>query len=130
MRGEGVQAFSRALLSAGANSSVTALWRVDDRSTAEFMKQFHYFLLQKNETKAEALRLAQLKFIHSESRFNNPAVWAAFVLNGDGLTPVPRVLSWNDSVLGAAGVLAALLLIFFLAAPLWSWSGSDGEQRA
>jgi CHAT domain-containing protein len=130
MRGEGVQAFSRALLSAGANSSVTALWRVDDRSTAEFMKQFHYFLLQKNETKAEALRLAKLKFIHSESRFNNPAVWAAFVLNGDGLTPVPRVLSWSDSVLGAAGVLAALLLIFFLAAPLWSWSGSDGEQRA
>jgi CHAT domain-containing protein/Flp pilus assembly protein TadD len=130
MRGEGVQAFSRALLAAGANSSVTALWRVDDRSTAEFMKQFHYFLLQKNESKAEALRLAKLKFIHSESRFNHPAVWAAFVLNGEGLTPVPRVLSWKDSVLGAAALLAALLLIFFLAARLWSRSGRDGEQRA
>jgi CHAT domain-containing protein len=130
MRGEGVQAFSRALLSAGAKSSVTALWRVDDRSTAEFMKQFYYFLLQRNETKAEALRLAKLKFIHSESQFNRPAVWAAFVLNGEGLAPVPRVFSWKDSVLGAAGLLAALLLIFFLAAPLWSRSGRDGEQRA
>jgi tetratricopeptide (TPR) repeat protein len=125
MRGEGVQAFSRALLAAGANSSVTALWRVDDRSTAEFMKQFYYFLLQKNETKAQALRLAKLKFIHSESRFSDPAVWAAFVLNGEGLAPIPRVLSWKELVLGAAGLLAALLLILVLASGLWSRRGRD-----
>jgi CHAT domain-containing protein len=36
IRGEGVQAFSRALLSAGAASSLTTLWRVDDELTAEF----------------------------------------------------------------------------------------------
>lgn len=45
IRGEGVQAFSRALLSAGAASSLTTLWRVDDELTAEFMSQFYYFAL-------------------------------------------------------------------------------------
>ena len=116
LRGEGVQAFSRALLSAGADSSVTALWRVDDRGTAEFMKQFYYFALRKNKPKAEALQLAKLKFLHSKSRLDNPSVWAAFVLNGDGLTPIPRVLSWSELVLGAAGLAAIVLLIFVLQA--------------
>jgi CHAT domain-containing protein len=115
IRGEGAQAFSRALLSAGAHSSVTALWRVDDKSTAEFMQQFYYFLLEENKPKAEALRLAKLKFAQSNSGFNNPSVWAAFVLNGDGQTPVPRVISWRELALGTA-VLAATLLIFIFTA--------------
>ncbi len=106
IRGEGVQAFSRALLSAGAASSVTALWRVDDEVTAEFMKQFYYLALSEHQPKAEALRLAKLKFLHSGSRVSDPRVWAAFVLNGDGATPVPFVLSWGE---------IALLLLAFLA---------------
>ncbi len=34
VRGEGVESFSRALLAAGARSTVTTLWRVDDGATA------------------------------------------------------------------------------------------------
>jgi CHAT domain-containing protein len=111
MQGEGVQGFSRALLAAGANSSVTALWRVDDQSTAEFMRQFYYFL-ELNKPKSEALRLAKLRLLHSKSGLQNPAVWAAFVLNGDGLTPIPRVLSWTELMLAAAGLLTVLAVIF------------------
>jgi CHAT domain-containing protein/Tfp pilus assembly protein PilF len=129
LRGEGVQAFSRSLLSAGAASSVTALWRVDDRNTAEFMRQFYYFVLRQNKPKAEALRLAKLKFLHSKSGLNDPSIWAAFVLNGDGLSPVPRVLSWTEVVLGAAGVVCGLVVILVLVTHLWRWRSGDRQQR-
>jgi len=92
--GEGIQAFSRALLSAGSKSTVTTLWRVPDQPTAEFMKQFYYFLLTQNKPKAEALRLAKLQFLHSGTALSHPNYWAAFVLNGEGSEPAPRFLSW------------------------------------
>ena len=62
---------------AGARSVLGSLWRVDDASTAELMKQFYEELLQlQSDTsqqsnsselrKAEALRQAQIKFIKGE----------------------------------------------------------------
>lgn len=92
--GEGIQAFSRALLSAGSKSALTTLWRVPDQPTAEFMKQFYYFLLKQHKPKAEALRLAKLQFLRSGTALSHPSYWAAFVLNGDGGEPAPRFLSW------------------------------------
>ncbi len=89
IRGEGVQAFSRALLSAGAASSLTTLWRVNDELTAEFMKQFYYQALTKHKPKAEALRLAKLECLRSHTKLSDPSLWAAFVLNGDGGMPLP-----------------------------------------
>ncbi|HMC62280.1 MAG TPA: CHAT domain-containing tetratricopeptide repeat protein, partial [Candidatus Solibacter sp.] len=44
VEGEGVEGFGKAFLYAGAKSTVTTLWRVDDHATAEFMKQFYYAL--------------------------------------------------------------------------------------
>lgn len=110
VRGEGVQAFSRALLAAGARSSLTTLWRVADQPTEEFMKQFYYFALQERLPKAEALRRAKLKFLHSGSAMQNPSHWAAFVLNGDGLNPLPKVVSWK-MIAASALALAACLAI-------------------
>jgi tetratricopeptide (TPR) repeat protein len=126
IRGEGEQAFSRALLSAGAASSVTALWRVDDRPTAEFMRQFYYFAMIENLPKAEALRLAKLKFLRSKSNLANPAVWAAFVLNGEGLTPLPRMISRTELIAGFA-IALALLVIF---ARLWSGRRRNRQQSS
>jgi CHAT domain-containing protein len=123
IRGEGVQAFSRALLSTGAGSSLTALWRVDDQPTAEFMKQFYYFAMKENRPKAEALRLAKVKFLRSTSGLESPSIWAAFVLNGDGLAPLPRTLSWTELALGAAA-----LLLIVLAFVLWSRRRRDRQQ--
>jgi CHAT domain-containing protein len=111
IRGEGVQAFSRALLSAGARSSLTSLWRVDDQTTAEFMRQFYYFALRGGTSKAEALRLTKLKFMHSGTMLNDPRVWAAFVLSGDGLTPLPLVLSWTTLGLAALTATAGIGLL-------------------
>jgi CHAT domain-containing protein/Flp pilus assembly protein TadD len=95
VRGEGVQAFSRALLAAGSRSSLTTLWRVPDQPTSQFMQQFYYFLLKKHESKAEALRLAKLEFLHSGGELSHPKYWAAFVLNGEGSESAPRFIPWQ-----------------------------------
>jgi CHAT domain-containing protein len=108
IRGEGVQAFSRALLSAGSRSTLTTLWRVSDQPTSEFMQQFYYFALQDRQSKAEALRSAKLKFLHSKMQFEYPAQWAGFVLSGDGLSDLPTFVSWR--VLAILAVIAILLL--------------------
>jgi CHAT domain-containing protein len=104
VRGEGVQGFSRALLSAGSRSAITALWRVADQPTTELMKHL-YFELNRGEPKAEALRQAKLKFLRSGSALAHPRHWAAFVLNGDGLNPIPRVFSWSSVLFFAAVAL-------------------------
>jgi len=109
VQGEGVQSFSRAFLAAGANATVTTLWHVADRPTAEFMKQF-YHGLAKGQTKAEALRNAKLKFLRSGSDLAQPSFWAAFVLNGEGETPIPRVIAWSEIAIGAGALLLIGLL--------------------
>jgi CHAT domain-containing protein len=110
VRGEGVQAFSRALLSAGSRSTVTTLWQVADQPTAEFMKQFYYFAVAKRMPKAQALRLAKLKFLRSQGTLQHPRHWAAFVLNGEGSTTVPDFLS-STALVGGLAVLAAVCLL-------------------
>jgi tetratricopeptide (TPR) repeat protein len=107
--GEGVEGFSKAFLAAGANSTVTTLWPVDDRATAEFMKQF-YYALASGSTKAEALRQAKLQFLRSGSRLSHPQYWAAFVLNGDGLAPIPRAISWSTVGIAAGAIGLTVLL--------------------
>ena len=110
IRGEGVKAFSQAFLAAGAASTVTSLWRVADEPTAAFMKQFYYFLAR-GESKSEALRSAKLAFLRSRSPVSHPRYWAAFVLTGNGWSPVPLAISWSTTLLAAAGVVAAVALI-------------------
>ena len=129
IRGEGVQAFSRALLSAGARSALTSLWRVDDRPTSEFMRQFYFFALRRGTSKAEALRLAKLKFLHSETNLNQPRVWAAFVLSGDGLVPLPAALSWTDMVLGVLTALAGFVMLMVICR-LWQQRRINGKHNA
>ncbi|HKW77098.1 MAG TPA: CHAT domain-containing tetratricopeptide repeat protein [Terriglobales bacterium] len=110
--GEGIQAFSRALLAAGSRSALTTLWRVPDAPTAQFMQQFYYFLLKKHQTKAEALRSAKLEFLRSGTELSHPRYWAAFVLNGDGESGVPRFLSWQLLLAPALAAFALALLIW------------------
>jgi CHAT domain-containing protein len=110
--GEGIQAFSRALLAAGSRSALTTLWRVPDQPTSQFMQQFYYFLLKKHKPKAEALRLAKLEFLRSGTELSHPRYWAAFVLNGEGSEPVPRFIPWQLFAIPII-VLAAAAFFFF-----------------
>jgi CHAT domain-containing protein len=92
--GEGVQSFSRAFLAAGARSTVTTMWHVADRPTANFMQVFYHHL-QRGVPRDEALRRAKLRFLEPGSDLADPHFWAAFVLTGDGLRPIPRAISWT-----------------------------------
>ena len=123
-RGEGVHAFSRALLAAGASSAVTTLWKVDDRVTAEFMKQFYFFATDRHISRGEALRQAKLKFLRSNSPVENPKYWAAFVLSGESLMPLPTVLRWRT-----LGTAAAFSLGIVLALGIWLASRRRGHWK-
>ncbi len=131
IRGEGVQAFGRALLSAGSRSSLTTLWRVDDQATKEFMQQFYYFAMQQHQPKAQALRSAKLRFLHSGTPLANPVYWAAFVLNGNGADPVPRFLSWTEiTVVPVAVVVIGVLVAMGRSRYRRGIDRVDGSQRA
>jgi CHAT domain-containing protein len=128
IRGEGVQSFSRSLLSAGARASLTSLWRVDDAATAEFMQQFYFFALRKHEPVAEALRDAKITFLHS-ARWQHPRYWAAFVLNGERDERAPAIFSWAQLILTCVA-LAALLFAVAGYFTLWRRRGGDRKHHA
>jgi tetratricopeptide (TPR) repeat protein len=107
--GEGIQSFSRAFLAAGVRSTVTALWRVADRPTAEFMRIF-YDELGKGVPKGEALRRAKVALMHSGTEIAEPRFWAAFVLTGDGRAAVP-LRGWSILIVPIAGVTVAAAVV-------------------
>jgi hypothetical protein len=78
------------------------------------MTQFYYFLLKQHKSKAEALRLTKLEFLRSGTELGHPKYWAAFVLNGDGMDPVPRFLSWQVVLLPVLLLLAVVLVLWQL----------------
>ncbi len=111
VEGDGVESLGRAFLAAGARSTLTSLWRIEDSTTAEFMRQF-YFEIANGSTKAEALRRAKLRFVRSAPQLTHPFYWAGFVLAGDGFAPVPRALPWGTVLFGVGGgILAAAALM-------------------
>ncbi len=67
----------------GARSTLATLWSVDDQATAMVMGQF-YQNLAKRETKAGALREAQLQLLQDQ-KFRHPYYWAPYILLGNWL---------------------------------------------
>jgi CHAT domain-containing protein len=73
----------------GVKSVLASLWTVNDGSTLNTIKEFYTNLIDRGTNKAEALRQAQLKLIHTkqeediDDRYDNPYYWAAFVLIGN-----------------------------------------------
>ncbi len=80
--GEGLGGLPQAFLSAGAQSVMTSLWKVEDESTAALMSQFYHRLLTQSLPPGRALREAQLA-IRSQPRWHSPRYWAGFILLGD-----------------------------------------------
>ena len=68
----------RGLLSAGAQNLLLTLWDVNDRSTADFMKEF-YTRLFKRSDRALALREAMTEV---RQKYPHPYFWAPFILVG------------------------------------------------
>ena len=81
--GEGVFGLQRALMVAGARSTLLSLWKVDDTATAAFMKQF-YEQVMAGSSLVQALSRTQDYFRgHPIPAWSHPYYWAGFQLSGD-----------------------------------------------
>ena len=80
-RGDGVYGLRRALVIAGAESTVMSLWKVDDEGTRDLMVDY-YTRLAAGGGRSEALRQAQLAMLAGGSHAH-PYFWASFIPSGD-----------------------------------------------
>lgn len=76
--GEGVYGLQRAFRTAGAQSIITTLWKVDDQGTRDFMIYFYQQLVRLGNRQA-AFRAASLAM---KEKYRDPYYWGAFVLTG------------------------------------------------
>ena len=74
----GVNNLVTAFIDAGAHSVVSTLWELEDHTTTQLMTDFYANL--KDDTKAEALRKAQLGLL---KKGFGPFYWASFEMVGD-----------------------------------------------
>ncbi len=77
-KGDELSGLTRALLTAGADTVISSLWQVDDRSTAMLMEEFHRELLN-GAAPSDALRTAGLRV---RKEFPQPHYWAPFIVTG------------------------------------------------
>ena len=80
--GEGLVGLTRGFMYAGTRRVIASLWQVSDVATAELMKKFYAFMLQRRLPAPAALRSAQLEMA-KDPRWSSPYFWAGFVLQGD-----------------------------------------------
>ena len=82
VKGEGLIGLTRGFMHAGAARVVASLWKVQDEATAELMKRFYSYMLEKKMPAAAALRQAQLDLMKIRGAAR-PYYWAGFVLQGE-----------------------------------------------
>ncbi|OAV43743.1 CHAT domain-containing protein [Lewinella sp. 4G2] len=110
--GESVLSLGNAFASAGARSTLTSLWKVDDAATEAFMRQF-YTSLADGAERSTALYAAQ-RYLREETAFAHPFYWAGFTLSGraDAIPLGPdwlTIFSWTFGVLALTGVCGWVL---------------------
>ena len=110
-KGEGVMSLARAFAHAGAACTVSSLWAVNDKCTAQLLDRF-YGQLRAGQPLGGALREAKLRYLDDAgvgAAFQTPYFWAGFTAVGDDR---------KISVPGAAGpapwVAGGLFLIGFI----------------
>lgn len=85
---EGITNLAEAFLVSGARAVVASLWSADDTFTSDLMKRFYTHLAQ-GDDKATALRKAKVDLLTKYGDQVSPYYWGAFVLIGDGRSPIP-----------------------------------------
>lgn len=85
---EGITNLAEAFLVSGARAVVASLWSVDDTFTRALMDRFYTHIAEGQDT-ATALREAKLDMLAKYGNRVPPFFWGAFVLIGDGGSPIP-----------------------------------------
>ena len=106
--GRALISLTGSFLAAGSPAVIATLWDVGDAATAAFMEQL-YAQLGRGLPPDEALRRAKLR-LRADPRWNRPALWAGYVLVGEGPPVAPSRTPWilGAAVLLSLGALAAL----------------------
>ncbi len=78
--GQGIQSLQAALYAAGARTSITSLWKVDDAATRRLMELFYTGLWIEKLPKSEALWQAKTAM---RQEGHPPGAWAAWIMTGD-----------------------------------------------
>jgi CHAT domain-containing protein len=81
--GQGALGLRSAIISAGAQSVLVSLWKVDDAATNLLMSRFYENLWERKLNKATALENAQ-QAVAAVPEFANPYYWAGWTLIGRG----------------------------------------------
>jgi len=85
---EGITNLVEAFLVSGAKAVVASLWSADDIYTSALMERF-YTHIAEGQDKAAALRHAKIDLLAKYGRQVPPYYWGAFILVGDGGSPIP-----------------------------------------
>jgi len=78
--GEGMLGLNRSFVYAGVPNVIFSLWKINDKTSSDFMIDFYRNLLA-GKSYAEALRAVKLKMIKTES-LASPNLWSGFLLIG------------------------------------------------
>jgi CHAT domain-containing protein len=112
--GEGIINFNRYLYLSGIKNTITTLWKVDDQSTNDILKQF-YANVSNGETTGKALYDSKLEYIKNPRTTDdiNPYYWAGVVYTGNDLILEKRRGTQYIlySFIGL-GIVAGLYLLF------------------
>lgn len=82
---EGVTGLTRAVMYAGSPAALVSLWSVADEPTRDLMTLFYGGLIEKEQSKMEALRAAKISLLKGTKpgNFAHPFFWSAFVMYGE-----------------------------------------------
>ncbi|MCX6829546.1 MAG: CHAT domain-containing protein [candidate division Zixibacteria bacterium] len=81
--GEGVYGLRRAFQMAGARTVISALWQVDDQTTADIMSRLYIKSDKSIPERIRELQLQQIKKLRAGGFSDHPYSWAAFIAQGD-----------------------------------------------
>ena len=109
-KGEGVVSLAKGFMAAGARSTITSLWSVNDAQTEKLMALF-YDNLSEGMSKDRALRRAKLAYLEQEEMVA-PYFWAGFVPSGD-MSPL-QIKKTNNIVWGIGVFLLLVSIIIIL----------------
>ena len=84
IKGGDIQGMARAFLLAGAQSVVTSLWKIPDKSGRFFMQFFYRFLLD-GHSSVEALNMASCS-IRAFEEFSSMIHWSGYQITGKDIT--------------------------------------------
>jgi CHAT domain-containing protein len=108
--GEGVYSLARGFFYSGANSVISSLWNVNDKSTQEITTSFYKYL-KKGSSKSQALRQAKLEYLNTHSLSEvSPYYWSSLILIGDNSAIHLR----NNSLYYIILSVSLFLFLFFI----------------